>query len=259
MKVASWNVNSVNVRRERLLRWLADKQPDVLCLQELKGLDDAFPSADVYELGYQAALYGQRTYNGVGILAKAHAIEDVRRGFDDGEDDAEARFLSARVAGLRVLCCYVPNGGELSSPKYVYKQRWLDRLLVYLERHHSASEPLLVCGDFNIAPEDRDCYDPEGWRDSVLFHEIVKEKWRRLIAFGLVDTYRLHVQEAGKFSWWDYRMLSFPKGRGLRIDHVLATRQLAERCTGALIDREERKGKQPSDHAPVMIEFDWPA
>ena len=258
MKLASWNVNSVNVRRERLLRWLADKQPDVLCIQELKGLDEAFPSADVHELGYQAVLYGQRTYNGVAILAKG-AIEDVRRGFDDGEDDAEARFLSARVFGLRVLCCYVPNGAELSSPKWAYKQRWLDRLLAYLERHHSANEPLLVCGDFNIAPEDRDCHDPDGWRESVLFHEIVKEKWRRLLAFGLVDTYRLHVQEAGKFSWWDYRMLAFPKGRGLRIDHWLATRTLAERCTSAAIDREERKGKQPSDHAPVMIEIDWPS
>jgi exodeoxyribonuclease III len=258
MKLASWNVNSVNVRRERLLRWLADKQPDVLCIQELKGVDEAFPSADVHELGYQALLYGQRTYNGVAILAKG-AIEDARRGFDDGEDDPEARFLSARVFGLHVLCCYVPNGSELTSPKYAYKLRWLDRLLAHLERHHSASEPLLVCGDFNIAPEDRDCYDPDGWRESVLFHEAVKEKWRHLLAFGLVDTYRLHVQEAGKFSWWDYRMLSFPKGRGLRIDHLLATRLLAERCTSATIDREQRKGKQPSDHAPVLIELDWPA
>jgi exodeoxyribonuclease-3 len=257
MKIASWNVNSINVRRERLLRWLAEKQPDVLCIQELKGLDEGFPSAEVQELGYQTALFGQRTYNGVAILAK-NAIEDVRRSFDDGEDDAEARFLSARVAGVRVLCCYVPNGQELSSPKYVYKQRWLDRLLAYLSRHHAPSEPLLVCGDFNIAPEDRDCYDPEGWRDSVLFHEIVHEKWRALAAWGLVDTYRLHVQEPGKFSWWDYRMLSFPKGRGLRIDHVLATRALSERCTAAAIDREERKGKQPSDHAPVISEFDWP-
>jgi exodeoxyribonuclease-3 len=257
MKVASWNVNSVNVRRERLLRWLADKQPDVLCVQELKGVDDAFPSADVLALGYQAVLFGQRTYNGVAILAKS-AIEDVRRSFEDGEDDSEARFLSARIAGIHVLCCYVPNGQELDSPKYAYKQRWLDRLLAYLERHHTPSEPLLVCGDFNIAPEDRDCYDPDGWRNSVLFHEIVHEKWQKLCAWGLVDSYRLHVQEAGKFSWWDYRMLAFPKGRGLRIDHVLATRPLAERCTAALIDREERKGKQPSDHAPVLAEFDWP-
>jgi exodeoxyribonuclease III len=254
MMIASWNVNSVNARRERLLRWLATHQPDVLCLQELKGLDEAFPSADVYELGYQCALYGQRTYNGVAILAKS-AIEDVRRGLDDGDDDVEARFLSARVAGVRVLCCYVPNGQEISSAKYVYKLRWLDRLRAHLERHHTPGEPLVVCGDFNIAPEDRDCYDPEGWRDSVLFHAAVREKWRLLTDWGLVDTFRKHVPDAGKYSWWDYRMLSFPKGRGLRIDHVLATSVLAARCSAAAIDREERKGKQPSDHAPVSAVF----
>jgi exodeoxyribonuclease-3 len=257
MKVASWNVNSVNVRRERLLRWLTEKQPDVLCVQELKGVDEAFPSQDVYELGYQAALYGQRTYNGVAILAK-QPLQDVQRGFDDGDPDAEARFLSARVGGVRVLCCYVPNGQEITSDKYAYKLRWLDRLRAHLQRAHTPSEPLLVCGDFNIAPEDRDCYDPEGWRESVLFHTAVHEKWRQLTSWGLVDTYRKHVPDAGKYSWWDYRMLSFPKGRGLRIDHILATPDLAVRCTSASIDREERKGKQPSDHAPVIAEFDLP-
>jgi exodeoxyribonuclease III len=257
MKVASWNVNSINARRERLLRWLAAQQPDVLCLQELKCLDEAFPSADVLELGYHAALHGQRTYNGVAVLAK-QPLEDVRRGFDDGEQDGESRLLSARVQGLRVLSCYVPNGQLISSDKYMYKQRWLDRLLAYLQRHHDPAEPLLVCGDFNIAPEDRDCCDPPAWRDSVLFHEVVREKWRKLLAWGLVDTFRLHVPDPGKFSWWDYRQLSFPKGVGLRIDHVLATRPLAERCSAAGIDRDERKGKQPSDHAPVLAELRWP-
>jgi exodeoxyribonuclease-3 len=254
MMVASWNVNSINARRERLLRWLSDKQPDVLCLQELKGVDESFPSADVYELGYQSAVYGQRTYNGVAILAKS-PIEDIRRGFGDADPDAEARFLSARVGTVRVLCCYVPNGQQISSEKYSYKLRWLDRLLAHLERHHSPAEPLVLCGDFNIAPEENDCYDPEGWRESVLFHSAVREKWRLLIRWGLVDTYRKHVPDAGKYSWWDYRMLSFPKGRGLRIDHVLATAPLAARCTAAAIDREERKGKQPSDHAPVSAVF----
>jgi exodeoxyribonuclease-3 len=268
MKVASWNVNSINVRRERLLRWLAAHQPDVLCLQELKALDEAFPSTDVHELGYQAALFGQRSYNGVAILAKA-PLEDVKRGLADDapdvdargsarEQNTEARLVSARVHGLTVLSCYVPNGQLISSDKYVYKQRWLDRLLAYLRRHHDPAEPLLVCGDFNIAPEDRDCCDPAGYQESVLFHEVVREKWRALCAWGLVDTFRLHVQDAAKYSWWDYRMLSFPKGMGLRIDHILATRPLAERCTAAAIDREERKGKQPSDHAPVIAEFSWP-
>lgn len=254
MKVASWNVNSIGVRKERLVRWLSEKQPDVLCLQELKCLDDSVPLEEINALGYQVASYGQRTYNGVAILSKT-PLEDVRRGLDDGDPDSEARLISARVQGIRVLSAYVPNGQLITSDKYQYKLRWLDRLLAYLTKQHAPSEPLLLCGDFNIAPEDRDCYDPEGLRDDVLFHEAVHAKWRALLAWGLVDTYRLHVSDAGKYSWWDYRMLSFPKGKGLRIDHVLATPALAERCTSAFIDREERKGKQPSDHAPVGIEL----
>jgi exodeoxyribonuclease-3 len=149
----------------------------------------------------------------------------------------------------------VPNGQSLDSPKFGYKLSWLDRLHAYLARHHQPSEPLVLCGDFNIAPEDRDVYDPEALRDDVLCHPLVRDKWRALLAFGLSDTFRLHVQDAGKFSWWDYRMLGFPKGRGLRIDHVLATAPLAARSTAASIDREERKGKQPSDHAPAIAEF----
>jgi exodeoxyribonuclease-3 len=182
----------------------------------------------------------------------------VKRGLEDDDSDPEARFLSAQVAGLRIFSCYVPNGQEPSSPKFEYKQRWLDRLLAYLARHHQPGEPLLVCGDFNIAPEDRDVYDPEALRDDVLCHPKVRERWSALISWGLVDSYRLHVADAGKFSWWDYRMLAFPKGRGLRIDHVLATGVLAARCSAAAIDRDERKGKQPSDHAPVVAEFSWP-
>jgi exodeoxyribonuclease-3 len=257
MKVVSWNVNSVGARRERLLAWLGKHEPDVVCLQELKALDDAFPRAEIEALGYSAATLGQRTYNGVALLSKL-PLEDVKRGFDDGEDDPESRFISARIAGITVMSCYVPNGQHLESPKFTYKLRWLERLRAYLDSHHKPNEPLLLCGDLNIAPEDRDCHAPEEWRDSVLFHESVKVPWHKLLAFGLVDTYRLHVSEAGKFSWWDYRMLSFPKGKGLRIDHILATRTLAERCQSSVIDRDERKGKLPSDHAPVISTFEWP-
>jgi exodeoxyribonuclease-3 len=257
MKIASWNVNSVGARKERLLAWLGKNTPDVICLQELKSLDEGFPRAEVEALGYHIETYGQRTYNGVAILAK-HPMESVRRSFEDAEDDAEARFLSARVAGLTVISCYVPNGQTLDSPKHAYKLRWLDRLVTYLNAHHKPSDPLVVCGDFNIAPEDRDVHAPEEWRDSVLFHESVQEKWRTLVGFGLVDTYRIHVQDAGKFSWWDYRQLSFPKGKGLRIDHILATRPVAERVTAVDIDRNERKGKLPSDHAPISAEISWP-
>ena len=257
MKVVTWNVNSVTARRERLLAWLAKNEPDVICLQELKAIDEGFPRDEVEALGYQLATFGQRTYNGVAILSKL-PLEDVRRGFDDGEDDAESRFISARVQGVTVMSCYVPNGQTLDSTKFAYKLRWCDRLLAYLSKHHAPSEPLLVCGDYNIAPEDRDCYAPDEWRDSVLFHDSVKEKFRALLDYGLVDTYRLHVPDAGKYSWWDYRMLSFPKGKGLRIDHILATPGLAERCSASEIDRNERKGKLPSDHAPVIATFAWP-
>ncbi len=257
MKIASWNVNSVKARRERLLAWLEKHKPDVLCLQELKTVDDGFPAEEVRALGYHFALLGQRTYNGVAILARSE-LEDVRNSLDDGDDDVESRLISARVNGVRVISCYVPNGQAITSDKYAYKLRWLDRLLAYLPRHHVASEPLVLCGDFNIAPEDRDCCDPVAWQDSVLCHELVRERWQRLRELGLVDTYRLHEQAAGKFSWWDYRMLSFPKGKGLRIDFVLASQPLAERCTSAAIDRDERKGKLPSDHAPVIAEFNWP-
>ncbi|HEX5660805.1 MAG TPA: exodeoxyribonuclease III [Polyangiales bacterium] len=249
MKVASWNVNSVAARRERLLAWLARHQPEVLCLQELKALDDAFPREEVEALGYQVALHGQRTYNGVAILSKL-PLADVRRGLSDDVPEADSRLISARIGEARVVCCYVPNGQSLTSDKYPYKLAWLDRLKAHLARYE---EPLLVCGDFNIAPEDRDVYDPEGLRDDVLVHESVREKFRALIATGLVDTYRLHVEDAGKYSWWDYRQLGFPKNRGLRIDFVLASTKLA--CTGAGIDRDERKGKLPSDHAPVWAEL----
>jgi exodeoxyribonuclease-3 len=257
MKVASWNVNSIKARRERLLNWLSKHAPDVLCLQELKTEGEGMPTAEIEALGYHCASFGQRTYNGVAILSK-QPLEDVRTGLDDGDPDPEARLIAARTYGLSVLCCYVPNGQTIDSDKYQYKLRWLDRLEAYLARHHSPSEPLIVCGDFNIAPEDRDCCDPAEWANSVLCHEAVRERFRWLLAWGLVDTFRLHDQEPGKFSWWDYRMLAFPKGKGLRIDLVLATRPLAERCVGAGIDRNERKGKLPSDHAPVFVELNWP-
>lgn len=255
MKVATWNVNSIGARRERLLAWLAKQAPDVLCLQELKAVEQSFPREEVEALGYHIAVHGQRTYNGVAILAK-QPIDDVRKNLADGEEESDSRLLSVRVGAVRVICCYVPNGQQLDSPKFAYKQRWLERLEAYLRRHHSAEEPLLVCGDFNIAPEDRDCYDPEGLRDDVLFHESVRARFQALLELGLVDTYRLHVQDAGKYSWWDYRQLSFPKGRGLRIDFILVSRMLAPRCTSAAIDRDERKGKLPSDHAPVLATFD---
>jgi exodeoxyribonuclease-3 len=254
MKIATWNLNSVRAREARLLAWLGAKQPDVLCLQELKAADEDFPTAAVEALGYQAAVYGQRTYNGVAILSRAPLVE-VERGFRDGGEEAQARVVSARAGDVRVVCAYFPNGGEVGSEKFGYKLRWMERMLHYLERSLKRDEPAVLCGDFNVAPEDRDVARPEEWKESVLCHPEARAALARIAALGLVDTFRKHHGEGGYYSWWDYRMLGFPKNNGLRIDHIFATEAFAARCSEAEIDRNERKGKQPSDHAPVVANF----
>jgi len=256
LKLASWNVNSIRVRRERLLRWLEANRPDVLCLQELKATEAQFPHEAVRAAGYDGAVLGQKGYNGVAILTRAGLpLEDVRPGLDDGTDDSSARLLSARVGSVRIVTVYVPNGRVVGSDKYAYKLEWFQRLRVYLERHHRTSEPLILCGDFNVAPEARDVDRPKEWERSVLFHVDVRAALREVTAWGLTDTFRLHHQEGGFYTWWDYRMLSFPKNDGLRFDLILATGPLTEQCTGTSIDRNERKGKLASDHVPVLATF----
>ncbi len=253
MKLASWNVNSIRVRRERLLRWLDAQRPDVVCLQELKATEAQFPMDALRAAGYDVAVLGQKGYNGVAILSRAGlGLEDVRLGLDDGAEDVSARLVSARVGGLRVITVYVPNGQVVGSERYAYKLAWLRRLRAYLERHHRTSEPLVLCGDFNVAPEPRDVQFPREWEASVLFHPDVRAALRQVMDWGLADTFRLHHQEGGFYSWWDYRMLSFPKNDGLRLDLVLATEPVARSCTEASIQRDERKGKLASDHVPVL-------
>jgi exodeoxyribonuclease-3 len=258
LKIATWNVNSVKARKERLLAWLTRHSPDVLCLQELKAENAAFPLAEVNAAGYQALLHGQKTYNGVAILAKADLV-DARFGLDDDHPDPHARLVEASVAGIRIVCVYVPNGGELQSDKWQYKLSWLERLLDHLERRYSTQTPLLLCGDLNIAPDDKDVARPEEWRNTVLCAPAVREAFQRLTAWGLHDVLRAHHPDGGVYSYWDYRMLGFQKNNGLRIDHILATAPLARLCSAASVDREERKGKLPSDHAPVIATFDWHA
>jgi len=253
VKLASWNVNSIRVRRERLLRWLEAHRPDVMCLQELKVTESQFPMDALRAAGYDAAVFGQKGYNGVAVLSRAGlGLADVRLGLHDGVEDAAARLLSARVGHLRVITVYVPNGQVVGSEKYAYKLEWLRRLRAYLERHHRASEPLVLCGDFNVAPEPRDVQFPKLWEQSVLFHPDVRAALRQVTDWGLTDTFRLHHQEGGFYSWWDYRMLSFPKNDGLRLDLVLATEPVARSCTEASVERNERKGKLASDHVPVL-------
>ena len=254
MKVVTWNVNSVRSRLERLLAFLERFEPDVLCLQELKAQEEAFPFAAIRAAGYHAAVHGQKTYNGVAVLTRQEPAE-VERGFGDGAPDEQARMIAVRLEGLEVLSLYVPNGSEVGSEKYAYKLAWLGRLRAYLERTRSPDEPLLLCGDFNVAPTDRDVARPEEWKESVLCHPDVRAAFSSLLDWGLVDTFGQQHPEGGAYTWWDYRQLGFPRGDGLRIDHILATRPLAERCRSVLIDRDERKGKKPSDHAPFLIEL----
>jgi exodeoxyribonuclease-3 len=255
MLLASWNINSIRAREERFFAWLSARQPDVLCLQELKATEEQFPFERVKAAGYSVAVFGQKTYNGVAILSRAPAL-DVRLGLDDGGDEMGARVISAMVGGLRVINVYVVNGQVVGSEKYAAKLEWMGRLRAYLDRRHRVSEPLVLCGDFNVAPEPRDVDRPEQWASSVLFHADARTALRRILDFGFEDTLRLHTQEAGLYSWWDYRKLSFPKNDGLRLDLILATPPAARLCTAASIDRNERKGVQPSDHAPVLATFD---
>jgi exodeoxyribonuclease III len=257
MLLASWNINSIRARHERFFRWLTARQPDVLCLQELKCTEEQFPFEDVKAAGYSVAVFGQKTYNGVAILSK-EPPDDVRLGLDDGGDEMGARVISAMVGGVRVVNVYVVNGQVVGSEAYAKKLEWMRRLREYLDRRHGVDESLVLCGDFNVAPEERDVDRPAVWSSSVLFHPEVREALRHVAAFGLADTLRLHTQEPGLYSWWDYRKLSFPKNDGLRLDLIYATPPVAPKCTAASIDRNERKGQQPSDHAPVLATFDLP-
>ena len=255
MKLATWNVNSIRAREARLLRWLEAARPDVVCLQELKVADAAFPTDVLRQAGYFAAVHGQKTYNGVAILSRSEPAE-VERGFADGASDEAARLVAARVGPVHVVSVYVPNGQVVGSDKWSYKLDWLSRLRAWLDRTRRPDDLVAVCGDWNVAPEPRDVYDPEAWANTVLFHPQARSALEQVRSWGLVDAFRIHHQEGGQYSWWDYRQLAFPHKRGLRIDHVLLSRPLADRCRAAEIDRNERKGKQPSDHAPVVVELE---
>ena len=253
MHIASWNVNSVKARQERLIDWLKSARPDVLCLQELKTQEDSFPFAPLAEAGYHAAVFGQKTYNGVAILSREKP-SDVERGF--GDDDPQARMIAATVAGVRVVSVYVPNGQEIGCEKHAYKLYWLARLREYLDKSYTPRKQLAVCGDFNIAPADIDVARPDAWAESVLCDPAGREAVDKIQAWGLVDVFRKLHPDAAAYSWWDYRRLSFPKNDGIRLDYILATSRLANKCTAATIDRDARKGEKPSDHAPVAAVFD---
>ncbi|MDD5175234.1 MAG: exodeoxyribonuclease III [Sterolibacterium sp.] len=257
MKIATWNVNSLKVRLPQVLDWLAVRQPDVLCLQELKLEDKAFPLAAIEAAGYRAAFSGQKTYNGVAILSRSEP-RNIERGIV-GFEDIQQRLISATVdtalGELRIVCAYMPNGQSIDSDKYQYKLRWLAALTEWLRGELQKYPRLALLGDYNIAPEDRDVYDPSAWRDQVLCSAPERTAFRGLIGLGLSDAFRRFEQPENIFSWWDYRMMAFRRNMGLRIDHILLSPALAEHCAACTIDKTPRKLERPSDHAPVIADI----
>ena len=254
MKIASWNVNSLRVRLEHVLAWMADAKPDVLGLQETKLSDENFPVAEIEALGYHCVYSGQRTYNGVAMISR-WPMEDVITGLE-GFEDEQRRVLGARVGPLRVLNLYVPNGQSVDSDKYRYKLEWLEALRGQLRGELVDHERVVVMGDFNIAPENRDVHDPDAWEGKVLCSPPERAALESILELGFTDTFRLFDQPEKAFSWWDYRAAAFRRNLGLRIDLILASRALSGCCVRAEIDAAPRKLERPSDHAPVYAEFD---
>ncbi len=255
MKLATWNVNSILARLPHVTRWLAAALPDVLCIQETKCSDDKFPLLDLQATGYDCVIFGQQAYNGVSILSRA-GCASVQRGYPGDEATSQSRLLAVDVAGVRVINVYVPNGQAVGSEKYHFKLEWLKRLREFLDQSYDPSSQVLICGDFNVAPEDRDVHDPRLWQNRVLCSEPERAALQHVKDWGFTDTFRLHNQEAGHYSWWDYRAGAFRRNLGLRIDHVWASASLAARSKTTWIDKEPRAWERPSDHAPVIADFD---
>ena len=255
MKIASWNVNSLNVRLPHLQQWLAEAAPDVVGLQETKLEDMKFPDEILAGHGYRSVFDGQKTYNGVAILAREHAIEDVHAGLP-GFDDPQKRVIAATVNGVRIVNFYVVNGQEVGSEKYDYKMRWLQAAHDLLADELSRHPKLVVLGDFNIAPTDDDIHDPKRWREKIMCSTPEREALARIQALGLHDSFRLHNEGPGHHSWWDYRLQAFARGWGLRIDLLLVSDALRTQCSGGGIDLGPRGWERPSDHAPVWLQLD---
>ena len=253
MKFATWNVNSLNVRLPHVLDWLQSNQPDVLCLQETKQEDHKFPYADLQAIGYQAVHIGQKTYNGVAIISR-HAMTDIQHNIPQFADEQQ-RVIAATIAGKRVVCAYIPNGQAVDSDKYQYKLRWLTALNDWLKNELSLHPNLLLLGDYNIAPEDRDCHDPSAWLGQVLVSPAERAAFQALLDLGLHDSLRLFDQADKSFSGWDYRMMGFRRNLGMRIDHILVSDALKSHCAAAHIDKAPRKLERPSDHTPVVLEL----
>ncbi len=253
-KIASWNVNSLNVRLPHVLAWLDGARPDVLALQETKLTDDRFPVQELLDEGYHSVFSGQKTYNGVAILSRDKAVDPVTD--IPGLDDPQRRILAATVGAVRIVNLYVVNGSEVGSEKFEYKLHWLEQVTAWLAREINEFENVIVLGDFNIVPDDRDVHDPEGWREKILCSTPEREALGEILDLGFQDTFRLFEQEERTWSWWDYRMNAFRRKMGLRIDLILASKAIAKTCTASYVDIEPRRQERPSDHTPVIAEFE---
>lgn len=253
MKIATWNVNSLNVRLPHVLEWLSSAEPDVLVLQEIKQVTEKFATEAFAELGYNAVANGQKTYNGVALISRSEATDQVTD--FPGFEDPQRRILVATIDGVRVVNLYIPNGHSVGSEKYEYKLQWLAALEQFLAAELKVHHKLVVLGDFNIAPDDRDVYDPEKWGEGILCSPPERAALANLIKLGLADVFRQFEQPEKTFSWWDYRAAGFRRNAGLRIDLILATDALATACKASYVDREPRTWERPSDHTPVVAEF----
>ncbi len=254
MKIASWNINSIKVRQHHVKNWLEQQKPDILLLQELKGLE--FPAAAFEELGYKAAAITQKAYNGVALLS-LHDMQIINESLPGDESDEQARFIEADVNGMRVIGIYAPNGNPVSTDKFTYKTSWLKRLKQHLQALRLDEVPFCIGGDFNIIPEDKDCHDPAVWKGDALFHPESLAQWRGLLNLGLTDALRVHNHKAEQYTFWDYQAGAWPQNKGIRIDHFLLAPPLADKLVSCVIDKQPRGLEKASDHTPISVEIEW--
>ncbi len=254
MLIATWNVNSVLARMPLVLRWLDDVKPDVVCMQETKCTDDKFPTLVFQERGYQCQLFGQQSYNGVAILSRCEC-QTTHRGYPGDDETAQSRLITSIVNDIQIVNVYIPNGQAVGSEKYEMKLGWMRRLREFFDQNYDPTRPVLLCGDFNVAPEERDVHDVRLWQGRIMFSEQERATLQQIKDWGFTDAFRLHNEEGGKFTWWDYRAGAFRRNMGLRIDHVWVTESLVSRSVRTWIDLEPRTWEKPSDHAPMIAEI----
>jgi exodeoxyribonuclease-3 len=254
MLIATWNVNSILARMPLVLRWLDDVKPDVVCMQETKCTDDKFPTLIFQERGYRCQLFGQQSYNGVAILTRGEC-ETTHRGYPGDDETAQSRLITSTVEGIHIVNVYIPNGQAVGSEKYEMKLAWMRRLREFFDQNYDPTRPVLLCGDFNVAPEERDVHDVRLWQGRIMFSEHERATLQNIKDWGFTDAFRLHNEEGGKFTWWDYRAGAFRRNQGLRIDHVWITEPLVSRSVRTWIDLEPRTWEKPSDHAPMIAEL----